>query len=224
MHEVNTLLFDLDGTLVDSAPDIADAVDAMLRQFGREPVGEERVRLWVGNGAQRLIMRALTGAMDGEPDEALTREALDCFLELYRQCLSVRSRLYPGVREGLDRLRADGYRLACVTNKPASLARPLLRDLGLSDDFPVVVGGDTTPEKKPSASPLRHAMELLRSAPQQTLMVGDSRNDVLAARNAGVPVVCVPYGYNHGGDVRDTGPDAVVDDFLALHALLRRAA
>ncbi|MCC5856624.1 MAG: phosphoglycolate phosphatase [Ectothiorhodospiraceae bacterium] len=224
MRHVEALLFDLDGTLVDSAPDLADAVDAMLRSYGREPVGEERVRLWVGNGAQRLVMRALTGDMHGDPGEAMTREALSRFLELYRQRLSVRSRLYSGVREGLDRLRADGYRLACVTNKPEGLARPLLQDLGLGDDFPVVVGGDTTPEKKPSAVPLQHAMFLLGSRADRTLMVGDSRNDVEAARNAGVPVVCVPYGYNHGGDVRDTGPDAVVDDFLALHALLRQAA
>ncbi len=224
MRDVNTLLFDLDGTLIDSAPDIADAVDRMLHQYGREPVGEDQVRLWVGNGAQRLVMRTLTGEMDGDPGEALTQEALACFLDLYRQRLSVRSRLYPGVREGLDRLRADGYRLACVTNKPEALARPLLQDLGMGAHFPVVVGGDTTAEKKPSAVPLQHAMRLLGSNAGQTLMVGDSRNDVVAARNAGVPVVCVPYGYNHGGDVRDTNPDAVVDDFLALHALLRQAA
>lgn len=224
MRGVSALLFDLDGTLVDSAPDLADAVDAMLAHYGQEPVGEAQVRLWVGNGAQRLVMRALTGQMTGDPGEAVTREALQRFLHLYRERLSVRSRLFPGVREGLDRLRADGYRLACVTNKPEGLARPLLQDLGVGEHFPVVVGGDTTAEKKPSALPLEHAMRLLGSDAQHTLMVGDSRIDVEAARNAGVPVVCVPYGYNQGGDVREMRPDALVDDLLALHALLRQAA
>ncbi len=218
------ILFDLDGTLIDSAPDLADAVDRMLQQLGHAPAGETQVRHWVGNGAQRLVMRALTGRMDGDPGEELTRRALQLFLDGYRGQLSLRSRLYPGVREGLDRLLADGYRLACVTNKPEALARPLLDDLGLGPAFPVVVGGDTTVEKKPSPLPLQHAIEALGALPAEALMVGDSRNDVEAARNAGIPVVCVPYGYNHGGDIRQAGPDAVVNDLVALHALLRQAA
>ncbi|MCC5810062.1 MAG: phosphoglycolate phosphatase [Ectothiorhodospiraceae bacterium] len=224
MRGVNTLLFDLDGTLIDSAPDLADAVDRMLEQLGRAPAGEAQVRRWVGNGAQKLVMRALTGDMHGDPDPELTQRALALFLESYRRQLSLRSRLYPGVREGLDRLLADGYRLACVTNKPEALARPLLEELGLGCDLPVIVGGDTTAEKKPSALPLQFAMGRLGSTTSNTMMVGDSRNDVEAARNAGVPVVCVPYGYNHGGDIREAAPDAVVNDFLALHHLLRSAA
>ncbi|MCP1673019.1 phosphoglycolate phosphatase [Natronocella acetinitrilica] len=218
------LLFDLDGTLVDSAPDMADAVDAMLVQLGKQPVGEARVRDWVGNGARRLVMRALTGDMDGEVEAARADQALTLFLEAYRAALCVRSRLYPGVREGLDALRGAGFRLACVTNKPELLAVDLVNQLGLAAHLPVVVGGDTTAERKPSAQPLLHALRQLDGSPQRAIMVGDSVNDISAGRNAGMPVYCVPYGYNHGMNIRDAGADAVVDDIMALYRLLGSAS
>ena len=220
----SALLFDLDGTLVDSAPDMADAVDRMLQDLGRPPVGEAQVRCWVGNGARRLVTRALTGKLDGEANGHLVDQAHAAFIGHYRAGLCVRSRLYPGVRQGLDALREAGHAMACVTNKPEPLARDLLAALGLDEVLPVVVGGDTTPARKPDPRPLRHALARLGATVDQALMVGDSRTDIAAARNAGVPVVCVPYGYNHGEDIRQAGADAVVDDIMTLHRRLTEAA
>lgn len=222
--QVRALLFDLDGTLVDSAPDMAVAVDRMLADRGHPPAGEEQVRDWVGNGGRLLVMRALTGDPEGAPPEAETQAALAAFLAYYGERLCVHSRLYPGVREALDRLRTDGYRLACVTNKPEALSRRLLDDLGLGEHFPVVVGGDTLATRKPDAAPLAHAMAALGVSPAETLMVGDSRADVEAGRNAGTGVIGVPYGYSQGVSIEDLGPDAVVTNLLELHALVREQA
>ena len=221
---VRAVLFDLDGTLVDSAPDMAAAVDRMLAELGREPAGEAQVRNWVGNGARRLVMRACTGEMDGEPDEATTERALKLFLGHYRERVCVHSRLYPGVCEGLDRLQADGYGLACVTNKPEALAHPLLAALGLDERLPVVVGGDTLAERKPHAAPLHHAMRALGATPGATVMVGDSRADVEAGQNAGTRVVWVPYGYHRGEDIAALAPDATLDSIADLPGVLRRVA
>ena len=217
---IRALLFDLDGTLVDSAPDMAVAVDRMLSGVGRPPVGEAQVRQWVGNGARRLVMRALTGRHDGEPTEAETEHAVAAFLDYYGERLSEYSVLYPGTRAGLDRLQADGYRLACVTNKPEALARRLLDEIGLAAHFPVVVGGDTLPVRKPDPAPVHHAIAALGATPASTIMVGDSRADVDAGRNAGTFVVCVPYGYSQGEDVAAMAPDAIVDSIDDLHRLL----
>jgi len=225
MQSVNTLLFDLDGTLVDSAPDIADAMDKVLGDLGIPAAGEELARDWVGNGVRKLMERALAHGLPGAADDALLERAVTLFMDEYGDRMSVRSRLFPGVREGLDRFLADGYRLGCVTNKPEALSIRLMRELGLGEDqFPVVVGGDTTARKKPDPLPLRHAMNALGSTPAETLLVGDSVNDVKAARGAGIDVVCVSYGYNHGSDIREAGADRVVDDFIELHRLLREAA
>nr|WP_290651949.1 phosphoglycolate phosphatase [Aquisalimonas sp.] len=221
MRGIRALLFDLDGTLVDSAPDMAVAADRMLQAMGRPAAGEACVRQWVGNGARRLVMRALTRQEHGEPPEADTERALELFLRFYGEQLSVHSRLYPGTRSGLDRLQGDGYGLACVTNKPEDLARRLLVDLGLADVLPVVVGGDTLAVRKPDAAPLHYAMSALNVSAEATLMVGDSRADVDAGRNAGTGVVCVPYGYSRGEDVSAMAPDVVVGSIEELHALLR---
>ena len=217
---IRALLFDLDGTLVDSAPDMAVAVDRMLAVAGRGPAGEARVRQWVGNGARRLVMRALDGQGDGEPTEAEIEHALAVFLDYYGERLSDHSVLYPGTRAGLDRLQADGYGLACVTNKPEALARRLLEEMGLGAYFPVVVGGDTLPVRKPDPAPVHHAIAALGATPASTIMVGDSRADVDAGRNAGTFVVCVPYGYSQGEDVAAMAPDAIVDSMDDLHRLL----
>lgn len=225
MRGIKALLFDLDGTLVDSAPDIADAVDRVLLNLGLEAVGEEQVRHWVGNGAAKLMERALAVRTGRHPTLPERDQALARFLEEYGRGLCVRSRLYPGVGQGLDRLRADGYRLACVTNKPEALATRLLEEIGLGSAWlPVVVGGDTLPVKKPDAAPLAHAMEALGVTAAQTLMVGDSVTDVRAARNAGMGAICVPYGYNHGGDIREAEPDILINSLVDLHCLLQGAA
>ncbi|MFA7097952.1 MAG: phosphoglycolate phosphatase [Gammaproteobacteria bacterium] len=218
------ILLDLDGTLVDSVPDLAYSVDAMLERLGLPKRGEAQVRHWVGNGVERLVRRALTGTMDGEPDAALYERALPLFMEIYAANTSARSVLYPGVREGLDYLRAAGYRLGCVTNKAGRFTEPVLRELGIRDYFELVVSGDTLSRKKPDPEPLLHAARYFEVEPGGALMVGDSVSDVKAARAAGFRVVCVSYGYNHGMDIRAARPDAVIDSLVQLRGLLEQAA
>ena len=218
------ILIDVDGTLVDSVPDLAYCVDAMMMHLGRSPCGEARVRNWVGNGVERLVGRALVGALDGEPAVADFARAYPLFLDLYAKNTSKRSHLYPGVREGLDMLKAAGYPLGCVTNKAAQFTEPLLRDLGVSDDFAIVISGDTLLRKKPDPEPLLHAAGFFGVAPQDSLMIGDSVSDVRAARAAGFQIVCVSYGYNHGMDIREARPDAVIDTLTGILPLLEKAA
>ena len=224
MRKPEMILIDVDGTLVDSVPDLAYCVDEMMAVLGREPHGEVRVRDWVGNGVERLVRRALVGALRGEPDEADFERAYPVFLELYAENTSKRSCLYPGVREGIDRLKAANYRLGCVTNKAAQFTEPLLKDLGVYDDFSIVISGDTLTKKKPDPAPLLHAAELLGCQPADAMMIGDSVSDVAAARAAGFQIVCMSYGYNHGVDIREAAPDAVIDTLTEIMPLLEQAA
>ena len=228
MSVVNTqpqmVLIDLDGTLIDSVPDLAYCVDALMSQLGLPPRGEAKVRQWVGNGIERLVKRALLDQLDGEPDPALLAKALPIYFELYKDNLSKRSRLYPGVKEGLQFLLDAGYKLGCITNKAAAFTEPLLKDLGIYDYFQIVVSGDTLPVKKPDPLPLLHAARFFKVEPSHALMVGDSISDVKAARAAGFQVICMSYGYNHGQDIRDAHPDAVIDSMAELSGLLAKVA
>lgn len=218
------VLIDLDGTLVDSVPDLAYCVDAMMPQLSMPARGEAKVRHWVGNGVERLVKRALLDSLEGEPEQMLLDKALPIFMALYKENVSQRSRLYPGVKEGLNFLRGAGYKLGCITNKAAAFTEPLLKDLGIFDYFQIVVSGDTLPVKKPDPLPLLHAARFFRVEPGRALMVGDSISDVKAARAAGFQVICVSYGYNHGLDIRDAHPDAVIDSLAQLAGLLVEAA
>jgi phosphoglycolate phosphatase len=214
------ILIDLDGTLIDSVPDLAFCVDAMMTELGLPVRGEAAVRNWVGNGVERLVQRALCNDLDGQPDAALFERALPVFMRLYQENTSQRSCLYPGVREGLDLLQAQAYRLGCVTNKAERFTLPLLRDKGILDRFELVVSGDTLEKKKPDPMPLLYAAERFGVAPADSLMVGDSRSDVKAARAAGFRIVCMTYGYNHGADIREEHPDVVLDRLDQLPELL----
>lgn len=214
------ILIDVDGTLVDSVPDLTYCVDEMMKRLGRTPHGEAKVRDWVGNGVERLVRRALVGRLEGEPVDDDFERALPIFLELYADNTAQRSRLYPGVREGLAYLKAQGYRLGCVTNKAERFTVPLLEHFGIHDDFGIVVSGDSLPVKKPDPGPLLHAARHLGVAPQDALMLGDSKSDVTAARAAGFQIVCMSYGYNHGEDIRIYEPDAVIDSMAELPNLL----
>lgn len=218
------VLIDVDGTLVDSVPDLAYCVDEMMKQLGMPEHGEAKVREWVGNGVERLTRRALIGQLEGEPDEALFEKAYPIFLELYAENTSKRSKLYPGVKDGLAYLKQAGYRLGCVTNKAEQFTVPLLKTLGVYDDFEIVVSGDTLPKKKPDPLPLLHVAEFFGVKPEQALMIGDSVSDVTAARAAGFQIVCMSYGYNHGVDIREANPDAVIDSMAELPDLLKQAA
>jgi phosphoglycolate phosphatase len=220
MKKPKMILIDVDGTLVDSVPDLAFCVDEMMRRLGRPVHGEAKVRNWVGNGVERLVRRALVGQLDGEPSDAEYAEAYPIFLALYAENTSKRSHLYPGVREGLAYLKSQGYPLGCVTNKAAQFTLPLLKDLGVHDEFGIVVSGDTLPVKKPDPQPLLYAARHFGVAPQDSLMLGDSKSDVSAARAAGFQIVCMSYGYNHGEDIRRYAPDAVIDSMAELPSLL----
>lgn len=224
LRKPEMILIDVDGTLVDSVPDLAFCVDAMMAALGREPRGEAAVRNWVGNGVERLVRRALCGTLDGEPDEADFERAYPLFLDLYADNTSKRSCLYPGVREGIDMLKGAGYALGCVTNKAAQFTEPLLKDLGVADDFSIIISGDTLPKRKPDPAPLLHAAGFFGIAPGASLMIGDSVSDVKAARAAGFQIVCMSYGYNHGEDIRDAHPDAVIDTMTEIMPLLEKAA
>jgi phosphoglycolate phosphatase len=218
------VLVDVDGTLVDSVPDLAYCVDEMMQRLGRPTHGEAAVRNWVGNGVERLVRRALIGQLDGEPDEADFARAYPIFLDLYAENTSKRSVLYPGVRDGLDWLAAAGYPLGCVTNKVAQFTEPLLKDLGVYDRFGIVISGDSLPKRKPDPMPLLYAAEYFGVAPADSLMIGDSVSDVRAARAAGFRIVCMSYGYNHGEDIRLANPDAVIDSMAELQGLMAAVA
>jgi len=207
---VRMVMVDLDGTLIHTAPDLADCANRMLRDLGRAewPIG--KVMTWIGNGVPRLVKRALTGEMMAEPEAVLFDKALAMFQKHYAAHVSDHSRPYPGVVEGLQQLTARGYKLACITNKAEAFTLPLLRNLDLHQFFELVLSGDSLPKQKPDPLPLLHACKYFGITPEQGLLVGDSSNDVEAARAAGMPVICVPYGYNHGHDIRESHPDAVV--------------
>ena len=210
------VLIDVDGTLVDSVPDLAYCVDEMMKALGLPERGEKRVRHWVGNGVERLVKRALLNQLDGEPDEASYARALPVFEALYRDNTSKRSRLYDGVQDALEFLKTTGVRIGCVTNKASQFTLPLLQDLGVRDYFEVVICGDMVERKKPDPMALLMASEQLQTEPQASLMIGDSMSDVNAARAAGFSIVCMSYGYNHGEDIRDYDPDAVIDSMAEI--------
>ncbi|WFM72385.1 phosphoglycolate phosphatase [Halomonas sp. CKK8] len=216
LNDIRLVAFDLDGTLVDSVPDLAAAVDAALADLGMPPAGEPRVRDWVGNGSQRLMARALRDALGRDPDAALLDRAHQGFLDHYGRDPSAHTRLYPGVQEALDALRDRGLPLALVTNKPSAFIAPILAAFDLQAHFGLCLGGDSLARKKPDPAPLQHVAAHFDVPPAACLMVGDSRHDIEAGRAAGFRTLAVPYGYNHGEPVRDSAPDGVVESLAEL--------
>ena len=201
-------IVDLDGTLIDTLGDFVVALGAMLAGFGLPPVDRAFVERTVGKGSEHLVRRTLAhaGADAGLYDTALVR-----YQQHYLAINGQHAAVYPGVVAGLDRMKAHGLKLACLTNKPTAFALPLLRSKGLAGYFSHVFGGDAFERKKPDPLPLLKTCEALGTLPANTLMVGDSSNDAQAARAAGCPVVLVSYGYNHGEPVRGVDADGVVD-------------
>lgn len=210
------VMFDLDGTLIDSVPDLATATDQMLVQLGRAPAGMDKVRNWVGNGAPVLVRRALA---DGFDHQAITveqeAEALAIFMQVYGTGESLTT-LYPGALETLQSLNMLGIKIALITNKPEKFIPQLLADTGMADFFQWIVGGDTFAQKKPDPAGLLWVMQQAGVTPEQCLFVGDSRNDVQAAHAANVACVAVTYGYNYGEPISADNPALVVDDLREL--------
>ncbi|WP_305806488.1 phosphoglycolate phosphatase [Stenotrophomonas sp. YIM B06876] len=206
------VIFDLDGTLVDSAGDIAEAVNRTLQAYALPPVPEATVRGWIGDGVRALLRTAL----DAAGSARLPEEVMPEFMRHYRDCLLRSPRLYPGVIETLTRLQARGTPMAICTNKPSALLPPLLEHLRIAGFFAHVVGGDSLPQRKPDAAPLLYLAQALQLAPGQCLMVGDSATDLGAADNAGMPIALVRYGYRRELDLEAAGAVAVVDDLRQL--------
>jgi len=219
---ISAIVIDLDGTLLHTAPELAESANRMLRDMGRESVSQDLLMSYIGNGISWLVKRALTGDMHAEPDAALYEQALPIFEKHYTELL-LQSKPFAGVAEGLDAMKAAGYRLGCITNKLASYTEPLLKGIGLADYFEIVLSGDTLPEKKPHPLPLLHAAKFFGIPVGQLLLIGDSLNDAVAARAAGCPVFCVPYGYNHGEPVDGLDLDAVIENLPAALTLIERA-
>ena len=215
------VMIDLDGTLIDTVPDLAAAANRTLADLGRPAWDENCYRTWIGNGVPRFVKRALTGEMQAEPETALFERALALFRKYYGAAVADLSRPYPGVVEGLARLSAMGFELACITNKAEAFTVPLLKQLDLYKCFKLVLSGDSLPQQKPDPLPLTHACKHFGITPDHGVLVGDSSNDVEAARAAGMPVICVTYGYNHGHDIRESHPDAVVNSLTDVPPYLR---
>ncbi|MBF0169134.1 MAG: phosphoglycolate phosphatase [Alphaproteobacteria bacterium] len=204
------ILFDLDGTLVDSLPDLAHALNLQLAEAGLRALGESEVRLMIGDGAKKLVERAFAAAgrsLPSDPAPAIAR-----FIELYENGPAQRTTVYPGVLETLADLRQAGLHLAVVTNKPQNASLKVLAGLGLSQFFDAVVGAGASPALKPDPAPLKAALDLMQASPDQAIMVGDNANDVAAARALGIPVIVVTYGYARS-EPAQLGADALIDVF-----------
>ncbi len=210
------IMIDVDGTLVDSVPDLAYCVNETMKALNRNTWSKAKVRHWVGNGVEKLVERSLTGELEGSVDQTDFDQAYPIFLDLYAENTSKRSSLYQGVRQGLDYMQSCGYVLGCVTNKAEQFTLPILKDLGIFNDFSIVVSGDTLKRKKPDPLPLLHAAKFFGIEPKDSLMLGDSISDVKASRAAGFDIICMSYGYNHGDDIRDANPDLVIDSMTEL--------
>ena len=205
---IRAVLFDLDGTILDTAADLAAAANAMLAEIGRGRLPESQIRDYIGKGVQNLVTRSLEATGGAADDEAA--RALAVFERHYLAGIADRSLPYPGVVEGLEALERAGIAMGCVTNKAARFTEPLLERTGLLRFLGAVVSGDTVANKKPHPEPMLHAAAKLGVAPGEALVVGDSLNDVQSARAAGCPVVVVPYGYREGLAIEALGADAVV--------------
>ena len=218
---ISAILLYLDGTLLHSAPELAEAANRMLRDMGHPAVSQDLLMSYIGNGITWLVKRALTGDMHAEPDVALFQQALPLFDKHYTDLL-LHSKLYDGVVIGLDAMKTAGFRLGCITNKAARFTGPLLESSELAQYFEIVLSGDSLPEKKPHPLPLLHAASFFGVPAARVLMIGDSQNDVIAARAAGCPVFCVPYGYNHGKPLDGLDVDAVIANLSAALPLIKR--
>lgn len=217
---VAAIVIDLDGTLLHTAPELAESANRMLRDMGRPPVSQDLLMSYIGNGIHWLVKRALTGDMYAEPDAKLFDEALPIFEKHYTQ-LACDSKPFTNVVAGLDAMKVTGYRLGCITNKVMRYTDPILKASGLAPYFEIVLAGDTLPEKKPHPLPLLHSAKHFGCAIENLLLVGDSLSDAQAARAAGCPIICVPYGYNHGEPVETLNVDAVIPDLTGVLPLVK---
>ncbi|RLA08283.1 MAG: phosphoglycolate phosphatase [Gammaproteobacteria bacterium] len=212
------ILIDVDGTMVDSVPDLSYCVDEMLKKLNLPIRGEEKVRLWVGNGVEKLVQRALTCELEpAHLDEILFQKAMPIFNELYQNNIAKKSVLYDGVLKTLQELKHQKIPLGCVTNKAQRFTLPLLKNLKIDNFFDMILCGDELEHKKPHPAPLLHMAKFFNIKPTDSLLIGDSQSDVKAARAAGFKIICVSYGYNHGKNIKLSKPDKVVDSMTEIN-------
>ena len=209
------LIFDLDGTLIDSVPDLAKAVNFTLNSLNIDTFSEDTIRKWVGNGAQTLVKRALSGdtIISNNINEDLFNKALNIFLDYYSNHLYDSTTLYKNVKGTLTTLKQNGYILTIVTNKPFDFIKPILEALNIEELFEYYIGADSLDIKKPSPKPLLHVCKKLNIDYSNTVMIGDSKNDILAAKSANMESIAVSYGYNYNEHISTYNPDIVVDNF-----------
>ena len=219
---IAAVMIDLDGTLLDTVPDLAAAAERMLAALGLPARTQEEIRSYIGKGLPNLVRRCLQASAGAARVEALQAEALALYYGYYAEESGRRTSVYPGVLEGLEQFRAMRLRLACVTNKAERYTLPLLEQKGLTPWFELVVSGDTLARKKPDPMQLTHICAAFALAPAEVLLIGDSANDALAARAAGCPVLCVSYGYSEGEDVHNLGCDAIVESLSEAADILQR--
>jgi phosphoglycolate phosphatase len=218
---VRAAIIDLDGTMLDTIPDFHVAINGMRAELALQPITQDQIALMVGKGSENLIRSVLALDWDAAGVEAKFDAAMDAYQRHYLSINGQHSALYPEVIEGLAALKAQGLRLACVTNKPIAFTTPLLKLKGLDGFFEVVYGGDSLPRKKPDPLPLQTVCANFRLQPAQVVAIGDSSNDAQAARAAGCPVLTVPYGYNHGQAIQETDSDGIVTTLLDAARLIR---
>jgi len=220
---VRAAIIDLDGTMLDTIPDFHVALNGMRAELGLGTITQEQIALMVGKGSENLVRSVLGLDWDAARVEAAFEQAMQAYQRHYLSINGQHSTLFPEVKEGLAAMKANGLRLACVTNKPLAFALPLLALKGLDGYFEVLFGGDSFEKKKPHPMPLLKACEFLDLPPAQVVAIGDSSNDAQAARAAGCPVLTVPYGYNHGVGIHETDSDGIVDTLLRAAELISRA-
>lgn len=222
LENIKLIAFDLDGTLLDSVPDLALAVDQSVQALGYESVSEEQVREWVGNGADILLGRAISRdiTVDPEMDPAVQKKARELFNQFYAECGHALSSLYPTVTDTLTKLYQAGYKLAVVTNKPGTFVPEILQQHKLQTLFVDVIGGEDFPRRKPDPMALNWLLDKHGLSAEEMLMVGDSKNDILAAKNASCASFALTYGYNHGEPIEQSEPDYIADEMAELLALL----
>jgi len=218
---VRAAIIDLDGTMLDTIPDFHVAINGMRAELALQPITQDQIALMVGKGSENLIRSVLALDLDAAGVEAKFEAAMDAYQRHYLSINGNYSALYPDVIEGLTAMKAQGLRLACVTNKPIAFTTPLLKLKGLDGFFEVVYGGDSLPRKKPDPLPLQTVCADFGLQPAQVVAIGDSSNDAQAARAAGCPVLTVPYGYNHGQAIQETDSDGIVATLLDAARLIR---
>jgi phosphoglycolate phosphatase len=218
LEKKKLIIFDLDGTLIDSGADLTLALNSMLKKLNRQTFSEKLVHSWLGNGAKTLVKRALSGGVEINEnlEDSLFEKALQIFLQTYKENVCIKTSLYPDVIETLQLLEKQNKTMAIVTNKPFEFVAPILKTLNIDRYFKVVLGGDTLKEKKPSPLPLLYLCEKLQISQIEALMVGDSKNDILSAKSAKIESIGVTYGYNYGEDISLYKPDFIIDNLSKM--------